>query len=224
MSTLSNVETRGDGAESPSDGLDTISTPAAENSQQGVSVRYAPSPNKTWWVIRATYGREKKAYDYITGDGLDTDAYCAMHYVLKKTGDRKKRVLVPLVPSIVFVYCTEKQIYNYVKDTPALGFIRFYYDRTNTKEDETNPPLAVGYPEMMNFIKTTSIDDDNIMLMDERYVHYKSGEKVRVTDGKFAGVEGKVARAAGQQRVIVELQGIALIATAYIPTAWIEKI
>jgi hypothetical protein len=31
-----------------------------------------------------------------------------------------------------------------------------------------------------------------------------------------------VARAAGQRRVIVELEGIALIATAYIPTAFLS--
>ena len=45
-----------------------------------------------------------------------------------------------------------------------------------------------------------------------------------VTDGLFKGVEGKVARVAGQQRVIVSLSKIGLISTAYIPTAFIEKI
>jgi hypothetical protein len=40
----------------------------------------------------------------------------------------------------------------------------------------------------------------------------------------FEGVEGKVARVAGQQRVVISLSEIGLISTAYIPTAFIEKI
>ena len=37
-------------------------------------------------------------------------------------------------------------------------------------------------------------------------------------------VEGKVARVAGQQRVVIELPGVCLVATAYIPTAFIKPI
>ena len=46
---------------------------------------------------------------------------------------------------------------------------------------------------------------------------------VRVTDGEFKGVEGRVARVSGQQRVVVEVEGVCLISTAYIPSAFIEK-
>lgn len=46
---------------------------------------------------------------------------------------------------------------------------------------------------------------------------------VRVMDGEFAGVEGRVARVSGQQRVVVEVEGVCLIATAYIPSAVLEK-
>ena len=45
-----------------------------------------------------------------------------------------------------------------------------------------------------------------------------------ITDGEFRGVRGRVARLAGQQRVVVDLLGQFLIATAYIPTAFLTKI
>ena len=139
MSTLSNVDSRGDGAVSPSVGFASGSFPEADNTQKGVSVRYAQNPAKQWWVLRATYGREEKAYAHITTDGLDTDAYCAMHYVRKVVKDKKKRVLVPLVPSILFVYCTENLIYDYVKRTPELSFLRFYYNHCLRRDDEFHP-------------------------------------------------------------------------------------
>ena len=77
---------------------------------------------------------------------------------------------------------------------------------------------------MMNFIKATSIDDEHVRIVEPQACHYKSGSKVRIIEGKFKGVEGKVARVAGQQRVVVELHGLCLIATAYIPTAFITAI
>jgi hypothetical protein len=38
------------------------------------------------------------------------------------------------------------------------------------------------------------------------------------------GVQGKVARVSGQQRVIITLSQFGLISTAYIPSAFIEKV
>ena len=47
---------------------------------------------------------------------------------------------------------------------------------------------------------------------------------VRVIDGAFTGVVGRVGRAAGQQRVIVVLEGVCNVATAYIPNDFIQII
>ena len=53
----------------------------------------------------------------------------------------------------------------------------------------------------------------------------KKDELVRIIDGPFVGVMGKVGRASGQQRVFVELQGFnSIVATAYIPNDFIQKL
>jgi transcription antitermination factor NusG len=43
-----------------------------------------------------------------------------------------------------------------------------------------------------------------------------------VIDGPFKGVEGRVARVAGQQRVVISLTDVGLVSTAYIPTAFLR--
>jgi transcription antitermination factor NusG len=53
---------------------------------------------------------------------------------------------------------------------------------------------------------------------------FQGGDRVRVIGGQFVGVEGRVARVAGEQRVVVELQGVCLFATAYVPSAFLQKI
>lgn len=53
---------------------------------------------------------------------------------------------------------------------------------------------------------------------------FKKGQEVRVIEGRFKGVIGKVARYHGQQRVAVVIDGLLTIATAYIPSAFLERI
>ena len=77
---------------------------------------------------------------------------------------------------------------------------------------------------MINFIKATSTDSDHVRIVSSDQCHYKSGDMVRVIAGEFKGVIGKVARIAGQQRVVVDITGLCLVATAYIPSDFIETI
>ena len=63
MNTLSNVETRRGEANPPSVRLNLDTIPEAKSLTTGVSVRYVPDEKKSWYVFRASYGREDKALD-----------------------------------------------------------------------------------------------------------------------------------------------------------------
>ena len=147
-----------------------------------------------------------------------------MHYVQKIIQDKKKRVLEPLLPNIIFVYATPESITSVVKKPPYNSFINFYLNHFKQDEYGKNPPLTVGYNDMMNFINVTSVDNEHIRVVEPERCHYKSGDVVRVTDGDFKGVTGRVARVSGQQRVVVELEGLCLVATAYVPSSFLMKI
>ena len=222
MSTLSNVKTRGGEANPSSVRVAPETIPEAKSSQTGVSVRYVPTLDKSWYVFRASYGREDKASDYIVEDG--TFVYIAKHYVRKSVNGKQKKVLETLIPNLLFVYTTEDKAQEYVKDTPALSYLTFYYNHFELDNNQKNPPLTVSNKEMENFIIATCNKSEHLKFVDESQCHFKGGEIVKVIDGDFKGVVGRVARVAGQQRVIVELNCLCLIATAYIPTAFIQVI
>lgn len=188
--------------------------------QTGVSVRYAYDPDKQWYVFRASYGRELKAYDYLITKGIT--AYLPFRQTVKKNNDTVKKVREPLLPNILFVYCSMIEADTLIKYTPELCYLNYYYDHLKKSQDGKNPPLIVKYDQMINFIMVTSTLDEHICLVDTSKCHYKKGDKVRVTNGTFIGTEGRVARVAGQQRVVVEIEGLCSIATAYIPTAFLE--
>jgi transcription antitermination factor NusG len=144
--------------------------------------------------------------------------------VWKYIQGKRKRVLETLIPNLLFAYTTEEKAETYIKRTPELSFLTYYYNHFEQDEEKKNPPLIVPEDEMQNFILATVSMNEHLMFVQPEQCHYKSGERVKVVDGPFQGVEGKVARVAGQQRVIVTLSQVGLISTAYIPTAFIEKI
>ena len=92
------------------------------------------------------------------------------------------------------------------------------------EENGKHPPLIIPFTAMINFIKATSTDSEHVRVVSSEQCHYKSGDIVKVIDGEFKGVIGKVARIAGQQRVVVEISGLCLVATAYIPNGFLETI
>ena len=155
----------------------------------------------------------------------DIKTYVPMHYVLKVIAGKKKRIQQPLLPNFLFIYATREQSDSFVKKTvdAPISFIKYYLDKTLPPEaNGKNPPLIIPYNAMINFIKATSTDSEHVRIVTAEQCHYKSGDKVRVIAGDFKGVVGKVARIAGQQRIVVEISGLCLVATAYIPTDFIE--
>ncbi|MBR2151555.1 MAG: UpxY family transcription antiterminator [Prevotella sp.] len=222
MSTLSNVETRRGEANPPCVRLTPDTIPEAKSSKTGVSVRYVHDKDKNWYVFRASYGREDKAADYIVEDG--TFVYIAKRYARKSVNGKQKKVLETLIPNLLFVYTTEDKADEYVKNTPALSYLTYYYNHFEQSVTLKNPPLTVSCKEMENFIIATCNKSEHLKFVDESRCHFKGGELVRIKDGAFKGVEGRVARVSGQQRVVLTLSQVGLVSTAYIPTAFIQVI
>ena len=229
-SALPNVETRRGGETTSCARFASGTSPEvqclkAENSHTGASSDCVPNENVQWFVLRATYGRTQRALDILKKANIET--YLPMHYVVKEIDGKRKRFYVPLLPNIIFAYMTREKSHEFVKE-PAITakWLKYYTDKTKPVEKETgkNPPLTIPDNEMLNFIKLTSVNSEHIMVLPPERCHFKSGDLVRVIDGAFTGVVGRVGRAAGQQRVIVVLEGVCNVATAYIPNDFIQII
>ena len=204
----------------------TLSTPDSGN---GVSVENVPGTPKQWYVLRVSYGRTAKAKEAIESKGIE--CYAPLRYKqITKRG--KKRIITDfLLPSFIFVHSSSEQIESLLHDDrinsiEGRPLLSFYFDHTSYRNDapDRNPPLTIRDGAMNNFIRLTSIKNPNIIPVTSNNIQYKLGDKVVVTEGDFKGICGRVARIAGQQRVIVELFSGCLVATAYVPKEAMEKI
>ena len=242
MNALINARSQLDGetADSPlSDGLASNALPEARSSQTGVSVENVQSAtesdasssitpphdndeNLKWFVLRVSYGRAVKASNLLNENRIKT--FNPLHKVVKRVDGKLRRLQLPLLPGLIFAH-TEAAILDSIMQEPSIRtLVSYYYDHFRLASNGYNPPLVVPNGPMNSFIKALSADSHDVRVVKPEHVHYKSGDIVRVTAGEFKGVEGRVARAAGQQRVIITLQGLCLIATAYIPTGCLEII
>lgn len=97
--------------------------------------------------------------------------------------------------------------------------LSYYFDHTIHRQNnpDRNPPLTIRDEAMNNFIRLTSIKNPHIIPITSNNIQFKLGDHVVVAEGGFKGVHGRVARIAGQQRVVVELFDGCLVATAYVP-------
>lgn len=222
MKALSNAHPLRGGEKPRYAGFASNIIPESESFPKGVSSNFVPLANHYWFVFRVTYNQIDKASEAFKEKQIST--YFPQHYVLKNIKGKKKRMLAPLLPNFIFAYTTRNKADSMVrKDIWTSAFLKYYLDKT--KERESNgfhPPLTIGFDEMMNFIRATSPENEHVMTVTPAMCHFKSGDVVKVIDGDFKGVVGKVARVAGQQRIIIEIEGLCMIATAYVPSAFIE--
>lgn len=224
MSTLSNVSKSGDYV-SPCVGRDSF-VPAG-NYTSGVSVDCARTQEKCWFVLRVSYGRIEMVREFLSA--RKTEFYIPMQHCRKMVAGKRKIVMQPLLPNFVFVWSTYDEASILIREFVVKGhedqhYLSFYYNHFVTTANGSNPPLVVPDSQMSDFMLATSSDSEHVMLVSPHNCHFKSGQTVIITDGQFKGVRGKVARVSGQQRVVVHIAGLCMIATAYIPSAFIHEI
>ena len=134
--TSEDVHTSGGGEFPPCAGLTSNALPeaqsivSAKSSQTGVSTRNAHIASKPkaqkeadfphWYALRATYGREKKAYDYLTAKGIT--AFYPTTNVVKLIKGKRKNVTESRLPNIFFAYGTEEQLKTFVYDNGKYVF------------------------------------------------------------------------------------------------------
>jgi len=170
-----------------------------------------------WYVLRVLFGRELKLKEKLLERNIK--CFVPLRYVETNKEGITKRKLISAISCIIFIHTnclvidTLKCEYKYI-----LPF-RYLVDKS------TNKPMVVRDKEMYNFIAIAG----NRELTE--YVHYlgkeaqnlKRGEEVTIKSGIFKGIKGRIVRVKRQRRVMVELQGIADVVTAYIPNELLER-
>ena len=209
------------------------SSARAESSQTGVSTRNVPSANELptikrarntphWYALRTTYGREKKAYDYLVSNNVK--AFYPTIKTVKNVEGQRTAVEESRLPNIFFAYGKEDEIKSFVYDNVNLPYLRFYYRHIHEGALLIKEPLIVPDYQIEGLRIICASEAEDVIIVTPGIQKFQAGQTVRVIDGVFKGVIGKVARYHGQQRVAIIIDGLLTIASAYVPSAFLEQI
>lgn len=178
---------------------------------------------KTWFPMRVTYQREVKVKAEL--DRLGIENFVPMRYKVVESqndGDMElRRVLVPAISNLIFVRSTQERLSELKRRNEVLEPLRYMMDHTTAGEHTI---MTVADREMENFMRVASRTDDSVMFLDNETVVGKEGKRVEIMGGAFEGVTGVIRRVKHCKRVVVELEGIASVAIAYVPAVLLKEI
>lgn len=191
-------------------------------SESGRDTRMCGDP-KTWFPMRVTYQREMKVKAEL--DRLGIENFVPMRYKVVESqndGDTElRRVLVPAINNLIFVRSTQERVSELKRRNEVLEPLRYMMDHTAASEHSI---MTVADRKMENFMRVASRTDDSVMFLDNETVVGKEGKRVEIMGGAFEGVTGVIRRVKHCKRVVVELEGIASVAIAYVPAVLLKEI
>ena len=165
-------------------------------------------------ALKVFYNRYATLEHILHREGCET--YIAMKRVKTVRGGVEKWTERPLVSSLLFVRCEEKLLYTLKYDFET----RFLYYR----DLKTGRPAPIPQKQMDIFRIVTRTRDSGLEYLGESFPGLKTGDRVRVISGPFEGAEGYIKRVKSDRRLLVEIEGVAVVATPFIHPSLLEKI
>lgn len=172
--------------------------------------------------MRVTYNRELKVKKRL--DELGIENFIPMCYQIVLCGGDRQRKYVPAIHNLIFVHTTQEHLTYLKYNDEVLAPLR-YMMRNPLTDDTPAEVIVVPDRQMNNFIRACRMGDEGQI----RYLRYdpyldKPGQRVRIIDGNFAGIEGIVKRINKNKQVVVMIPGVAAVTLSSVPHTFLEKI
>ena len=171
---------------------------------------------KKWYAVRVSYGRVLKFCASLKETGIE-------HFIpmctkkLEKNGKRTV-VTVPAVSNLCFVHTSKSVLDDIFLSMGDARYASFFWDKA------TRNPIVVPDKAMADFIQISSVMSDDILYLKDITSKLQAGQKVRVLDGPFKGVEGVVLRIKRSRRVVVDFPDLLAVATTFVDPRDLELI
>lgn len=170
-----------------------------------------------WYVMRVTYQRELPVQAQLSASGIET--FVPVGRVRHRNAEDVSTgwKTEPLVHNYIFVRDTLRRIRELKAGIPHLRYMM------RTDEEGLSRPQAVPDKQMQDFMKVIRTEGSKLLT---ELPDLTKGDKVRVLIGPFEGVEGIFVKMPKrhENRVVVQIQGVAAVVTTSLLRRDVEKI
>ena len=170
------------------------------------------------WFAMHVYASGMKKAEKLLKSEKTLHYFIAKKYVVRKSGGKTKRELVPLISNLLFIRATYKQVHDFQKLYSVIGFVI-------TSIEGRRTPLVVPDSQMENFIKVASHYEADLVYYRPEELNLSEGDYVRIIGGAFNGAKGQLIKIDGKRnkRFVVTIPNI-LSATIDLKPEFIQKI
>jgi transcription antitermination factor NusG len=162
-----------------------------------------------WFVLKVRSSTEKKVYEQLCLKGFNV--FLPLVETIRQWSDRKKKIEVVLISSVVFVRCMKVSLYEITKNDNIFGFLTYLNEAAVVKDFEIDNLriLIKGY------------NGSDIELSSESF---EPGESVQVVKGPFKGLVAAAIRHNGKHRVVVNIEFLSKEFVVNIPRSYVKEI
>ncbi len=140
-----------------------------------------------WYAIHTRSRFEQKVYDIISGKSVE--AFLPRIQVMSSRKDRRKKILIPLLPGYVFVHTAldPEEYLNILKTAGVVRFVGFEGRPVPAKEEEINSLMI--------------LDGTDRTVQNRDYI--SKGDRVMIMEGPLKGLVGFYIRHKGDSDKVV---------------------
>ena len=146
-------------------------------------------------------------------DELGVENYLPQEERVRETPLGRKKIRVILIHGLIFIRTDKTTSFSLLND----HLLNIVY----LKDREGRCSLIIPDKQMEDFMFLLDFSTDGVEVLNK---DLKRGDRVRVIKGPLLGLEGELVGLKGHKRVVIRLDGVASIATSYIPSSFLEKI
>lgn len=161
-----------------------------------------------WFALYVMPRSEKKILHKLLQKGVVS--YLPLTDSIRIWSDRKKKIKLPLIPGILFIHGTQKELITALETPGVVSVIRYM-----------GKPARIRDYEIENLRIITRQADGYTLLEDK---HFEAGDMVMVTQGSFYGLLAQYIRTQGKHRVVVEINALNSFIEVNVPISFLEKI
>ncbi len=144
---------------------------------------------KNWLAIYTKSRAEKKVEERLIKEGIE--AYCPTYTTVKQWSDRKKKVILPLIPSYVFVKVDIKERQKVLMSQGVLNYVYWQGKPAIIRDKE----ISILQNQLTNRVIPEG----------------KVGDFIQIKDGVFKGLEGTIKEIQTSKTIItLESLGITI--------------
>ncbi|MEX1193401.1 MAG: UpxY family transcription antiterminator [Brumimicrobium sp.] len=168
------------------------------------------SISRNWYVVFTKHNCEKKLQKTLENNGIT--AYVPFYTTIRQWSDRKKKVIVPLINSVVFVQMDKNQLNDLYIYPHVKGILK-----------EFGSPAVVYDQEIKNLEIIAKEWNGETVSAGDKSSNLNKGDSVEVLRGPFAGIFGELLVINGKHRVVVRLNSMNVEFVVNVPLNAVKK-